>query len=103
MKNTSDGFKTFMQESGKTGEAFMEFVQKSAAASALDKKTAAIAYISVLAALGADGGLPFHVKHAKQLGVTREEVKSAMLVGLPVAGLKTVAYFDIALKAYDEE
>jgi len=62
-----------------------------------------LAYLAVLAALGAQGGLAFHVKHAKAAGASREEVKSAMLVGLPVAGLKTIAYFDEALKAYDEE
>lgn len=103
MKDVSNSFKAFMREEAPTGEAFMEFVRKSAQASALDKKTASLAYLAVLAAIGAEGGLSFHVKHAKAAGATREEVKSAMLVGLPVVGLKTVAYFDTALNAYDEE
>lgn len=103
MKDVSNSFEVFMQESGATGEAFMEFVRKSSAASALDKKTASLAYLAVLAAVGAQGGLPFHVKQAKAVGASREEVKSAILIGFPVAGLKTVAYFDEVIKAYDEE
>src|SRR6185295_18011452 len=37
-------------------------------------------------ALRLDSGVPFHVKLAKQAGASRDEVISALLVGLPAAG-----------------
>jgi AhpD family alkylhydroperoxidase len=94
---------TFMKEGGAVGCAFMEMVTKAAGASALDGKTQELAYIAVLAATRMDGGLAFHVKHAKQLGATRDEVKSAVLVGLPAVGLQVIEALPAALKSYDEE
>ena len=47
-------------------------------------------------------GLDFHVKSAKELGASRNEVKSAVLVGLPVAGITLVDALEAALNAYDE-
>ena len=78
-------------------------VKSLAAASALDEKTQAIAYLSVLAALRMDGGIPFHVAHAKQLGIKREEVISAILVGLPAAGHAVTQVLPIAIQAFDEK
>ena len=75
---------------------------KQSEASALDRKTHELAYISVLAAIRMTGGLNFHVKSAKELGASRDEVKSAVLVGLPVAGITLVDALETALSAYDE-
>lgn len=50
-----------------------------------------------------EGGLAFHVKHAKSLGVTREEIINAILVGLPAVGNTIVQALPIALNAYDNE
>jgi alkylhydroperoxidase/carboxymuconolactone decarboxylase family protein YurZ len=100
MDGVSNSFMLFLQE--KQGAAFMESVQKYDAASALDSKTAELAYIAVLAALRLQGGMNFHVKHAKSLGASREEIKSAVLVGLPAAGLQVVEALPLALQAYDE-
>ena len=61
-------------------------VQALGEASSLDRKTSALAYLAVLAALRLDSGVPFHVKLAKQAGASRDEVISALLVGLPAAG-----------------
>jgi len=72
-------------------------------ASKLDKKTEEIAYIAVLAALRLEGGLPFHVKHAKSIGATRDEIISAVLVGLPATGNVVIQALPIALQAFDEE
>ena len=44
-------------------------VQGLAEASALDQKTAALAYLAVLAALRMESGVAFHVQTAKQLGL----------------------------------
>ncbi len=102
MQHVSNGFQTFMTESGAVGSAYMEAVTKISKASALDGKTAELAYISVLAAANMLGGLPFHVLSAKNLGATREEIKSAILVGLPAVGLTVIEALPIALKSYDE-
>jgi len=70
-------------------------------ASALDKKTAALAYLSVLAALRLDSGIPFHVQTARQLGASRDEVISAILVGLPAAGHCVTQALPVAIAAYE--
>ena len=64
----------------------MTAVQALGEASSLDRKTSALAYLAVLAALRLDSGVPFHVKLAKQAGASRDEVISALLMGLPAAG-----------------
>lgn len=103
MEKVSGGFMAFMQESGVVGQSFMEAVTKCSEASALDKKAHELAYIAVLAATRMTGGLPFHVAHAKALGATREEVKSAVLVGLPAVGIAVTESFALALESYDAE
>lgn len=102
MEHVSNGFQVFMKESGPVGSAYMEAVAKMSEASALDHKTAELAYISVLSAVKMAGGLPFHVLSAKKLGATREEVKSAVLVGMPAVGLAVIEALPIALNSYDE-
>lgn len=69
--------------------------------SALDKKTAALAYLSVLAVMRLESGIPFHVHAAKDAGATREEVISAVLLGLPAAGNAVIQSLPIAISAYD--
>lgn len=99
----SNAFQTFLQEAPDHQKAWLEAVQKLAAASKLDSKTEELAYIAVLAALRLEGGLPFHVKHAKSLGATREEIISAVLVGLPATGNVVIQALPIALQAFDSE
>jgi alkylhydroperoxidase/carboxymuconolactone decarboxylase family protein YurZ len=74
-----------------------------ATASALDKKTAALAYLAVLAVLHLESGIPFHVQTAKQLGASRGEVISAILVGLPAAGHSVTQVLPTAITAYDAQ
>jgi alkylhydroperoxidase/carboxymuconolactone decarboxylase family protein YurZ len=76
-------------------------VQDLAAASTLDAKTRTLAYLSVLAALRLESGIPFHVKTAKELGASRAEVVSAILVGLPAAGHVVTQVLPAAMEAYD--
>ena len=101
MKNVTNSFSLFMTETPETGKAYMDMVMESKA-SALDRKTHELSYISVLAAVRMISGLDFHVKSAKELGASRNEVKSAVLVGLPVAGITLVDALEAALNAYDE-
>ena len=60
--NVSPAFQAFAQEAPQHQQAWSEAVQALGAASALDDKTAALAYLAVMAAARLDSGLPFHVK-----------------------------------------
>lgn len=97
----SDAFHVFMSEAPKHAQAWMTAAMSLDEASALDKKTESLAYLSVLAALGLESGIAFHVAHARQAGASREEVISAILVGLPAAGNIVTRSLPAAIRAYD--
>ncbi|HWR42260.1 carboxymuconolactone decarboxylase family protein [Sporomusa sp.] len=99
----SNAFQTFIKEAPEHQKIWMETVQKLGTASNLDSKTEELAYIAVLASARLEGGLPFHVKHAKSLGATREEIISAVLVGLPAVGNVVIQALPVALNAFDSE
>jgi len=99
----SNAFRAFSEEAPKHAEAWMKMVQGLASASALDHKTHNIAYLAVLAALRRVNGIPFHVKMAKKAGASRDEVISAILVGLPAAGHAVTEVLPAAIDAYDTE
>ena len=97
----SKAFQTFMSEAPQHAQAWGAMTQGLGNASALDKKTAALAYLSVLAALRLESGIPFHAQSAKQEGASREEIISAILVGLPAAGHVVTQALPVAITAYD--
>jgi alkylhydroperoxidase/carboxymuconolactone decarboxylase family protein YurZ len=97
----SNAFQTFMKEAPKHAQAWMAAVQGLDNASALGKKTEELAYLAVEAALRLESGVPFHTQLAKQAGASREEVISAILIGLPAAGNGVTQVLPIALEAYD--
>ena len=97
----SKAFQSFGKEAPRHSEAWMQLVQELSEASVLDDKTRALAYLAVLAALQLESGVPFHVQHAKECGATREEVISAILVGLPAAGHVVTQVLPVALETYD--
>jgi alkylhydroperoxidase/carboxymuconolactone decarboxylase family protein YurZ len=101
-KLVSDAFQAFMRECPKDAQAWMNAVRDLAAASALDEKTGTLAYLAVLAALRLESGVPFHVAHARKAGASREEVISAILIGLPAAGNAVIQVLPAALRAYDQ-
>lgn len=98
----SKSFEVFAKEAPEVQSAWMETVHKLDAASKLDKKTEELAYIAVMATTRLSG-LPFHVKMAKSNGATRDEIISAILVGLPAVGNTVISALPIALDAFDEE
>jgi alkylhydroperoxidase/carboxymuconolactone decarboxylase family protein YurZ len=97
----SNAFRTFLSEAPQHAQAWGGMVQGLASASALDKKTAALAYLAVLAALHMESGIPFHVQTAKQAGASRDEIISAILIGLPAAGHSVTQALPAAMAAYD--
>jgi len=101
--NISSAFQCFMKEAPRHAQAWGSMVQSLAGANVLDKKTAALAYLAVLAALHMESGIPFHVQAAKQVGATREEIISAVLIGLPAAGHSVTQALPAAISAYDAQ
>lgn len=99
----SQAFRTFMSEAPQHQQAWAAMVQELARASALEGKAAALAYLAALAALRLESGLPFHVRTAKLAGATRDEVISAILVGLAPAGVCVTQALPAAIAAYDAE
>jgi alkylhydroperoxidase/carboxymuconolactone decarboxylase family protein YurZ len=97
----SPAYAAFFAEAPKHSKAWMEMVKTVSAASALDEKTQALAYLSVLAAMRMESGIPFHVAQAKKLGVTRDEVISAILIGLPAVGHAVTQVLPTALETFD--
>jgi alkylhydroperoxidase/carboxymuconolactone decarboxylase family protein YurZ len=98
----SNAFLAFGREAPAHAGAWGTLVRDLAAASALDRKTSALAYLAVLAALRLESGIPFHVQAARQAGATRDEVISAILVGLPAAGHGVTQVLPAALAAFDQ-
>lgn len=99
--NVSDAFQVFLTQTPAHAKAWMGAVRGLDEASALDPKTAELAYLAVLAAQRLTSGVPFHVASAKKLGATREEVASAVLVGLPAVGSAVTQALPVALEAWD--
>ncbi len=99
----SPSFACFAEQAAEHHKAWMEAVFKLDAVGKLDAKTKALAYLAVLAALRMESGVPFHAKHAKLSGASREEVVSSVLLGLPAAGNAVVQSLPAALEAYDED
>ena len=97
----SNAFQAFMQEASGHAQAWMGAVHGLDEASALDKKTEELAYLAVLAALHLESGGPLHVQLAKEAGASREEVISAVLVGLPAAGQGVIQVLPGAIATYD--
>ena len=101
MSGVSEAFQAFLQSAPKHASAWTTAVQSLGAATALDKKTEHLAYLAVLAALRLESGVPFHVRLAKEAGASRDEVISALLVGLPAAGHGVTQVMPAAIRAYD--
>jgi len=97
----SPAFEVFGSEAGAHAAAWMAATAALDEASALDPKTRDLAYLAVLAALRLESGIPVHVQQAKRDGATREEVISAVLLGLQPAGHGVTACLPGALAAYD--
>jgi alkylhydroperoxidase/carboxymuconolactone decarboxylase family protein YurZ len=107
MKNNpalvSNALQTFINEAPQHAQAWGTKIQDLANPSALDRKTAALAYLAVLAVLDLKNGIPFHVQTAKQMGASRDEIISAILIGLPAEGHDVTQVLPTAIAAYDSE
>ena len=98
----SKAFKVFNEEAKSISTPYSKMVDDISEASALDKKTKHLSYLAVLASNRLHSGLEFHVFLAKQAGASRDEVISAILIGLPAVGIRVSEALPIALEAYDQ-
>ena len=92
----------FNQEAPAHARAWSQMVGEIAKANVLDPKTTALVYIGILAALGLEGGIPFHTSLARQAGATKEEIIHAVLVGLPAAGHKVTQVLPSILESLED-
>ena len=99
--SVSAAFEAFGRETPEHARAWMQATEALGEASALDDKTLHLAYIAVLAAVGAETGMPFHAALARAAGASRDEVASAVLVGLQPAGHTVIASLPAALAGFD--
>lgn len=99
----SKAFQTFMVDAPEHAKAWATLIQALGQASALDAKTSTLAYLAVLAALDRPSGIRFHVREAKKVGAARDEVISAVLIGLPAAGHIVTQALAVAVEAYDSD
>ncbi|MGD0835482.1 MAG: carboxymuconolactone decarboxylase family protein [Polyangia bacterium] len=97
----SDAFRLFQEEAPAHAQAWMAAVHQLGEASSLDEKSRALVYLAVLAALRMESGLPFHVAQARRLGASRADVISAILTGLPAAGMAVLAALPAVVRALD--
>ncbi len=99
----SPAFQRFLGEAPGHAKAWMSMVGGLDEATALDDKTVELSYLAVLAALGRESGIAFHAASARKAGASREELISAILVGLPAAGQVVIGSLPAALDAFDRE
>lgn len=101
MTKISNAFLTFNQEAPDHAKAWSEMVGAISVANVLDSKTTALIYLGILAALGMENGIPFHVGAAKSAGATKQEVIHAVLIGLPPAGHRVTQVLPLIVESYD--
>lgn len=97
----SNAFQTFLSQAPDHAHAWMKMIQELDEANGLDKKNQELAFLAVLAATRLTSGIPFHVLSAKDAGARREEIISAVLIGLPAVGNVVIESLAVALDAYD--
>ena len=95
---------TFQQEAPEVAKAFDGLIEALKSTTGLDPKTKQLIYIGIKSSTGDSTAVFFHVKMAKQLGATRDEIKDTILITLTVCGLKGVSTcLQTALEAYDND
>ena len=92
----------FVEEAPEIQKAYNEFIQSLIADKGLDNKTKQLIYIGMKMISDDERAVKMHVAFAKNAGATRDEVKSTVLLGLSVIGMKAVSkYLPVVLENYD--
>ena len=101
MKNNP--LQTFVEEAPEIQKAYAGFIQSLIADEGLDSKTKQLIYIGMKMIADDERAVKMHVPMAKNAGATRNEVKTTVLLGLSVIGMKAASkYLPLVLETYDE-
>ena len=101
MKNNP--LQTFVEEAPEIQKAYAGFIQSLIADDGLDNKTKQLIYIGMKMIADDERAVRMHIPMAKNAGATREEVKTTVLLGLSVIGMKAASkYLPLVLECFDE-
>lgn len=94
---------TFVDEAPEIQKAYASFIQSLIADKGLDNKTKQLIYIGMKMIADDERAVKMHVPMAKNAGATKEEVKTTVLLGLSVIGMKAASkYLPLVLDSFDE-
>ena len=103
MKGSMSDYAYMNQDSGAVGDIYKSLYRDVAKTTVLDAKTFQFVYIAYLASSGVLEGLNKHVREAKELGATREEIQAVIQAGLSVGGATLATPYRVAMESYDSE
>jgi alkylhydroperoxidase/carboxymuconolactone decarboxylase family protein YurZ len=93
----------FQNEAPEVAKAFDGLIESLKNTKGLDARTKQLVYIGIKSAMGDTTAIYYHVKMAKALGATREEIRDTILITLSVCGLKGVtSCLPTAMEIYDK-
>jgi alkylhydroperoxidase/carboxymuconolactone decarboxylase family protein YurZ len=78
------------REAPGVADAFEGLIQSLEASRGLDPKAKQLVYIALQAAAGEAGAVRAHLPMARKAGAAREEVVDAILMTLPVSGIRGI-------------
>jgi alkylhydroperoxidase/carboxymuconolactone decarboxylase family protein YurZ len=94
---------TFVDEAPKVQKAYADFIQSLIEDEGLDNKTKQLIYIGMKMIADDERAVSMHVLMTKNAGATLDEVKTTVLLGLSVIGMKAVSkYLPLVLESFDE-
>jgi AhpD family alkylhydroperoxidase len=101
-ESKSNPWKFFLDEAPAAAGAFNGLVEAVSNSPGLDAKTSQLIYIAMKAANGDAGAVVAHTGMAKKAGVSRDELKAAILMTLTVSGVSgVVSCLEPALSAWE--
>lgn len=81
---------SIIKEAPEVAKAFFSLTENITAYSAVDLKVKELILIGIFTASGGFRGVQTHVERALEHGAAKEEILSAILLGLPVIGVPNV-------------
>jgi alkylhydroperoxidase/carboxymuconolactone decarboxylase family protein YurZ len=99
---TDNPLQIFKDESPEVQKAYDGLIQSLINDNGLDNKTKQLIYIAMKMIVDDERAVKMHIQMAKNMGATRNEIKTTILLGLTVIGLKAASkYLPLALESYD--
>lgn len=96
--------KNLIAEAPKVAEAFFNLTAEIRAHCTLTPRERELILIGIFAASKATKGITTHVERALEAGATKEEIVSAVVLALPVAGIPAVnSGLDVALESINKK